>query len=98
MQTLNDLTHYPMVIGADTVTTGRQELIDPATGEVFATVAVGTPAEVAQAVAAAKAAQPAWAALSVGERSAALMAFANALEAKSEELARLESQNGGKPL
>ncbi|HEY9886823.1 MAG TPA: aldehyde dehydrogenase family protein, partial [Candidatus Obscuribacterales bacterium] len=28
----------------------------------------------------------------------ALMAFANALEAKSEELARLESQNGGKPL
>lgn len=98
MQTVKNLTHYPMVIGEETVASGSQDLIDPATGEVFATVAAGTPADVDKAVAAAKAAQKAWGTLSVGERSAALMAFADALEAKSEELARLESQNVGKPM
>jgi betaine-aldehyde dehydrogenase len=90
--------HYPMVIGAELVTTGSEDLIDPATGEVFATVAMGTTADVDRAVAIAKAAQVAWGALSYGERSAALMKFADALEAKTEELARLESQNTGKPL
>lgn len=98
MQTLKNLTHYPMVIGAETVPSGSQDLIDPSTGEVFATVATGTPADVDKAVAAAKAAQAVWGALSVGERSAALMAFAAALEEKSEALARLESQNAGKPM
>lgn len=98
MQTLEKTIHYSMVIGADSPSTGSQELIDPATGEVFATVAVGTPAEVDRAVAAAKAAQPEWAALSVGERSIALMKFADAVEAQSERLAELESQNTGKPM
>lgn len=98
MATSKTLTHYPLVIGAETPTSGSQDLIDPATGQVFATVAVGTPADVDRAVAAAKAAQPAWAALSVGERSAALLAFADALEAQADTLANLESQNVGKPL
>jgi betaine-aldehyde dehydrogenase len=91
-------THYPMVIGDQLVTTGSEELIDPATGEVFATVAMGTPADVDRAVQIAKQAQAAWGALSYGERSAALMKFADALEAKSDQLAHLESQNAGKPL
>jgi betaine-aldehyde dehydrogenase len=90
--------HYPMVIGDELVTTGSEDLIDPATGEVFATVALGTAADVDRAVAVAKAAQVAWGAMSYGERSAALMKFADALEAKTEELSRLESQNAGKPL
>lgn len=91
-------THYPMVIGDERMTTGSEDLIDPATGEVFATVAMGTPADVDRAVAVAKQAQVAWGALSYGERSAALMKFADAIEAKSEQLAQLESQNAGKPL
>lgn len=98
MQTLEKTIHYSMVIGADSPSTGKQELVDPATGEVFATVAVGTAADVDRAVAAAKAAQPEWAALSVGERSVALMKFADAVEAQSERLAELESQNTGKPM
>ncbi|MDA0865613.1 MAG: aminobutyraldehyde dehydrogenase [Cyanobacteria bacterium] len=98
MQASESLPHYPMVIGEATPAHGCQDLIEPATGQVFATVAVGTPSDVNQAVAAAKAAQKDWAALSVGERSAALMAFADALENQSERLARLESQNAGKPL
>lgn len=92
------LTHYPMVIGGETVGTGSEDLIDPATGKVFASVALGTKADVDRAVAAAKKAQPGWAALSYGERSAALMKFADALESHAEELAHLESQNAGKAL
>lgn len=92
------LVHYPMVIGGDRLATGSDDLIDPSTGKAFATVASGTAADVDRAVQAAKKAQPAWAALSYGERSAAIMKFADALEAHSEELARLESQNAGKAL
>jgi len=95
---MEKLTHYPMVIGGDLVTTGSEDLIDPATGKVFATVALGTVAEVDRAVAAAKQAQKGWAALSYGERSAALMKLADALEAHSADLAKLESQNAGKPM
>ncbi|HEY9696055.1 MAG TPA: aminobutyraldehyde dehydrogenase [Trichocoleus sp.] len=95
---MEKLTHYPMVIGDELVATGNEDLIDPATGKPFATVALGTTADVDRAVAIAKAAQKEWAARSYGERSIALLKLADALEAKTEELARLESQNAGKPL
>lgn len=95
---MDKLTHYPMVIGSELVNTGSEDLIEPATGQVFATVALGTKAEVDRAVAAAKTAQAQWGAMSYGERSVALLKFADALEAKSEDLARLESQNAGKPM
>ena len=98
MQTAVKLTHYPMVIGDEFITTGSQDLIDPSTGEVFATVARGSAADVSRAVAAAKIAQKAWAQLPYGERGLALLKFADALEAKSQELAELESQNTGKPM
>ena len=95
---MEKLTHYPMVIGSDFITTGSEDLIDPASGKPFATVAWGTVADVDRAVKAAKVAQKEWAARSWGERSVALLKFADALEAKTDELARLESQNAGKPL
>lgn len=95
---MDQMMHYPMVIGDDHVQTGSEDLIDPATGKPFATVAMGTQAEVDRAVVLAKIAQASWAALSYGERSAALMKLADALEAKSDTLAHLESQNAGKPL
>ncbi len=95
---MEKLIHYPMVIGAELVATGSEDLIDPASGTAFATVASGSKADVESAVAAAKAAQLGWAALSYGERCAAMMKFADALEAKSEELAHLESKNAGKAL
>ncbi|MDG2616181.1 aminobutyraldehyde dehydrogenase [Thermoleptolyngbya sichuanensis XZ-Cy5] len=98
VSTTEKLIHYPMVIGEELVSSGSQDLIDPATGEVFATAAMGTTADVDRAVAAAKAAQPGWAALSYGERCAAMMKFADLLEAKSEELSHLESKNAGKAL
>jgi betaine-aldehyde dehydrogenase len=87
-----------MVIGSDLVSTGSEDLINPATGKVFATVALGTKADVDRAVAAAQKAQAEWGSLSYGERSIAMLKFADALESKSEELARLESLNTGKAM
>lgn len=98
MQTVVRLTHYPMVIGAELVSTGRQELLDPCTGEAFASVAQGEIADVLQAVAIAKQAQKEWGALSVGERGAVLLKVADALEANHHMLAELESKNTGKPM
>lgn len=95
---MDKFTHYPMVIGADLVSTGSEDLIDPANGQPFATVAQATVDDVHRAVAQAKQAQVGWAALSYGERSVALLKFADALEAKATDLARLESLNAGKPL
>ncbi|MGJ3249462.1 MAG: aminobutyraldehyde dehydrogenase [Elainellaceae cyanobacterium] len=95
---MEKLTHYPMVIGGELVSTGSEDLIDPSTGKPFATVALGTKDDVDRAVEAAKKAQKEWGALSYGERSLAFLKFADALEAKSDELAHLESQNTGKPL
>ena len=95
---MEKLTHYPMVINSQLVTTGSQALINPATGKVFATVAVGTPEDVNQSVIAAQAAQKIWGSLSYGERSAALLKFADVMETHSAELAELESINAGKPI
>ncbi len=95
---MEKLIHYPMVIGEDLISTGSEDLVDPSTGITFATVAMGTTADVDRAVAVAKLAQKSWAALSYGERSLALLKFADALEANADKLAHLESHNTGKPL
>ena len=94
----SSLPHFPLIINGKEVTHGSQDLIAPATGEVFATVAVGTLKDVQDAVKAALIAQKAWAALSLSERSNALLKFADALEKHSDRLANLESINAGKPM
>ena len=93
----NSLPHYPMIIGGVEDPNGCQILINPATGEGFATAAISTFRHVDQAVAAARAAQPAWACLSFGERARLLLRVADALEAHAGELAELEILNVGHP-
>lgn len=90
--------HYPMVIGTEAITTGSEDLIDPSTGQPFATVALGTVADVDRAVQVAKEAQRDWARQTPGDRSLILLKVADALEEHADALARLESQNTGKPL
>ncbi len=51
---------------------------------MFATVAEGTRADVMDAIAAARKAQPAWAAMSLAERSNIIMKLAAAVESKAE--------------
>lgn len=69
---------------------------DPATGEVIAKVKCSTPAEIEAAIAAARSAQPAWAATPLAERVALLKAACNDLAAKQVELAALITREMGK--
>ncbi|WP_247629468.1 aldehyde dehydrogenase family protein [Microbacterium croceum] len=71
---------------------------DAATRETIGYAPVYTVADLNDAVAAARAAQPAWAAIGHAERSRILHAIADDLEAHSEELAVLLSREQGKPL
>src|SRR5580765_7454684 len=77
---------------------GTAEIINPSTGDVIAEVPNGTQADVDRAVEAAKAAEPEWRETTPGERAEMLLKLADALDAGTEELAQLESQNVGKPL
>ena len=72
-------------------------LIDPATGATVGTILEASPAQVEAAVKAAERAFPKWSRTTPGERSAALLKIADAIEADAEEFARLESLNCGKP-
>ena len=71
---------------------------DAATRETIGYAPVHTVADLNDAVAAARAAQPAWAALGHTERRRILNAIADDIEANSEELAVLLSREQGKPL
>ena len=73
-------------------------VLEPATEGVLDEVPRAGPEEVDEAVARAKAAFPAWRALSPGARSAGLHALADALSEAREELAVLEARNAGKPI
>jgi acyl-CoA reductase-like NAD-dependent aldehyde dehydrogenase len=74
------------------------EVIEPATAEPMAEVARAGVEEVDAAVARARAAFPAWRAVAPADRAALLRALADALDARREELARLEARNAGKPI
>lgn len=74
------------------------DVVNPATGALLETCARADEAQLNQAVAAAKAAFPAWAALSFDERRAKLEAVADAMEARFADFARLLTQEQGKPL
>jgi betaine-aldehyde dehydrogenase len=76
----------------------RADLVDPATGEVFASAPVSSAEDVDRAYTAAADAFPGWRDATPSERSLALFRLADAIEAHGEELVALESRNTGKPL
>jgi aldehyde dehydrogenase (NAD+)/betaine-aldehyde dehydrogenase len=76
-----------------------KDLVEPATGEPLAKVAMGTEADVDRAVDAARAAlEGDWGRTPPTERSRLLHALADALVANRKELAELEVRNVGKAL
>src|SRR6059058_314689 len=76
-----------------------QEVINPATGKVIAHVPKGSQEDVDRAVAAArKAFDGGWSDSTPRMRSEAMLKLADAIEANGDELARIESENVGKPL
>ncbi len=74
------------------------ESIYPATGEVIARLHAATPAIVEKAVAAAKRAQPEWAALSPMARGRILKRAAEIMRERNRELSELETLDTGKPI
>ncbi len=72
------------------------QVFDPNTGQVQATVTLGTQADLDRAVAAAQAAQPAWAATNPQRRARVMFAFKALVEANMDELAHLLSSEHGK--
>ncbi|ANG92966.1 1-pyrroline dehydrogenase [Lelliottia amnigena] len=75
-----------------------QPVYNPATGEVLVEIAEASAAQVDAAVQAADRAFATWGQTSPKARSEALLKLADAIEAKADTFARLESQNCGKPL
>ncbi|MEM9757336.1 MAG: aldehyde dehydrogenase family protein, partial [Pseudomonadota bacterium] len=73
------------------------EVFNPATGEVIVNAPSASRDQVEEAIAAAKAAQPGWAALSWEDRSAYISAYADALDAHKEEIITLLTTEQGKP-
>lgn len=74
----------------------RAENRSPATGQLLGSYAVSSAADVDQAVAAARGAQPGWAALSVFQRVEALTAVLDLIRSRREEIARLLTLEQGK--
>ncbi len=77
---------------------GRFEVVDPASGEVVASVANGTVEDALAAVDAAEAAAEAWAATAPRERAEILRRAFELMTARSDELAHLISLENGKAL
>ena len=74
------------------------EVLNPATGEVLASVASADAADVDAAVDAAAAAFPGWSSSTPAERAGALHRLADVVEANRDELSKIESDNVGKPV
>ncbi|MFE1829597.1 gamma-aminobutyraldehyde dehydrogenase [Streptomyces yangpuensis] len=74
------------------------EVVNPATGEVYATAPLSGQADVDAAMAAAAAAFPGWRDTTPAERQKALLKIADAFEARADDLVAAESENTGKPL
>jgi len=73
-------------------------IIEPATEEVLAEVDEAGVEDADRAVAAAKAAFPAWRAVTPGDRALLMRRFAAAVETQAEKLSQLEARNAGKPI
>jgi 1-pyrroline dehydrogenase len=72
-------------------------VLNPATEETIAEVARGAPEDADRAVEAASAAFAEWSQTTPAERATMLFKFADAIEADTAELSRIESANVGKP-
>src|ERR1700678_1710324 len=82
----------------DTVAGAVSDVIDPSTGDFYASAPVSDAADVDAALRAAAAAFGPWRDSTPAERSLALLRFADAIEARTEELVQAESRNPGKPI
>ena len=97
-QSVYTADEFPMTIGGSAVTSeSTAPVYNPATGDVLAHVPVATQEHLEQAVSAARAAFPAWAATPLAERQAIVASIGDRLEAHAEEFLALLTAEQGKP-
>ncbi len=96
------LKRWKLFIGGEWVDPAAGETeqdIDPSTGDAVAEVAIGSDEDVERAVKAAKKAyEEVWFDTPSKERSAMMLKLADAMEADADNLAKLESEDVGKPI
>src|SRR5271170_6243259 len=93
------MTAYKLLIGGELVSGAMTStVINPATEDILATAPRADLAQLNQAVAAAKAAFPVWSATPIDVRGALLTKLADVMAARQDELARLLTEEQGKPL
>jgi betaine-aldehyde dehydrogenase len=81
----------------DTADGKTYDLVNPATGEVFAQAPISDQTDIDRAFEAASRAFESWRDSTPSERQLALLRIADAIEDRAEELVRAESENTGKP-
>jgi betaine-aldehyde dehydrogenase len=74
------------------------DIVNPATGEKYATAPASGPEDVDRAMKAAATAFESWGETTPAERQLALLKMADALEARADEFVRAECDNTGKPI
>lgn len=93
------MTDFKLLINGRLVPgASSMDVLNPATEEVVAACPTASEAQLNEAVAAAKAAFPAWSKRPLSERAELLNKLAGAMMARQEEFARLLTQEQGKPL
>ena len=100
-ETLERTKTYQQFIGGvfvDAADGRTAEVVNPANDQVIANVPASSQADVDRAVDAAEKAFESWKKTTPQDRSLLLLKIADALEAKADELGRLESANAGKPV
>jgi betaine-aldehyde dehydrogenase len=93
-QEISNFIHGKRVAAASGETT---ELVDPSTGDVFATAPLSRDADVDAAFQDSARAFESWRGTTPSERQRALLRIADAFEERAQELVDIESQNTGKP-
>jgi betaine-aldehyde dehydrogenase/aminobutyraldehyde dehydrogenase len=95
------VTSYKNFVGGqwvDALSGETMEVLNPATGETIAEVPKGNEQDVERAVDAARKALPDWLDKTPKDRMELLLKLADVIDENADELARLESQNVGKPM
>jgi betaine-aldehyde dehydrogenase len=82
----------------DAVSGETYDVIDPTTGEVYATAPMSGAEDIDRAYKAAQAAFEGWGGATPQDRSNALLKLANAIESRIEEINAVECKDTGKPL
>jgi len=77
---------------------GRIPVLNPHDGSVITEIAEARAADIDRAVAAARAALPAWSRTAAGDRGRLLLKLADAIEAHADELAHIEAIDTGHPM